>query len=141
MFKKEDSTKVKNYRPVRVLPTVSKIFEGLISKYINTFLSPFLWAYRKGFSTQTSLVWLIEKWKHQLDQIGFAGAILMVLSKEFDTINYDLLIEKLHTYGFGKNTLDLVYSHLKNRKQRVKINTNFSICKFFYLFLHFLSFI
>ena len=97
MFKKEDSTKVKNYRPVRVLPTVSKIFEGLISKYINKFLPPFLWGYRKGFSTQTSLVWSIEKWKHQLDQIGFAGAILMVLSKAFDTINYDLLIEKLHT--------------------------------------------
>ena len=50
----------------------------------------------------------------------------MDLSKTFDTINYDLLIAKLHAYGFGKNALDLVYSYLKNRKQRVKINTTVS---------------
>ena len=50
----------------------------------------------------------------------------MDLSKAFDTINYDLLIAKLHVHDFGKNALDLVYSKLKNRKQRVKINTTFS---------------
>ena len=51
VYKKEKSTKVKNYRPVSVLPTVSKIFERLIQKqtseYINQFLSPFLCGYRK----------------------------------------------------------------------------------------------
>ena len=47
----------------------------------------------------------------------------MDLSKPFYTVNYDLLIAKLHAYGFGENTLDLVYSYLKNRKQGVKINT------------------
>ena len=41
-------------------------------------------------------------------------------------MNYDLLFAKLHAYGFGKNALDLVYSYLKNRNQRVKINTTFS---------------
>ena len=50
----------------------------------------------------------------------------MDLSKALDTINYDLLIAKLHAYGFGKNALDLVYSYLNNRNQRVKINTTFS---------------
>ena len=50
----------------------------------------------------------------------------MDLSKAFDTLNYDLWIAKLHAYGFGKNVLDLVYSYLKDRKQRVKITTTFS---------------
>ena len=50
----------------------------------------------------------------------------MDLSKAFDTINYDLLIAKIHAYGFDKNALDLVSSYLKNKKQRVKINTTFS---------------
>ena len=105
MYKEGDSTEVKNYRTVSVLPTVSKIFERLIQKqiseYFNQFFSPFLCGYRKGFSTQTALVWQIEKWKHQLDKNGFAGAIMMDLSKAFDTINYDLLNAKLHAYGLG----------------------------------------
>ena len=96
-----------------------------MSEYINQFSSPFFCGYRKGFSTQTPLVCLIEKWKHQLDKNGSAGTVLMDLSKAFDTINYDLIIAKLHAFGFGKNTLDLVYIYLKNRKQRVKINTTF----------------
>ena len=50
----------------------------------------------------------------------------MDLFKAFNTINYDLLSAKLHAYGFGKHALDLVYSCLKNRKQRLKINTTFS---------------
>ena len=60
------------------------------------------------------------------DKNGFAGAILIDLSKAFDTINYDLLIVKLHAYNFGKNTFNLVYSYLENRKHRVKISTTFS---------------
>ena len=55
-----------------------------------------------------------------VDNNGFAGVILMDLSKTFDTIKYDLLIAKLHVYGFWKNNLDLVYRYLKNRKQRLK---------------------
>ena len=48
----------------------------------------------------------------------------MNLSKAFDTMKYDLLIAKFHAYGFVKNAFDFVYSYLKNRKQRVKINAS-----------------
>ena len=58
---------------------------------------------------------------------AFPGATLMDLSKPFYTVNYDLLIATLHAYGFGENTLDLVYSYLKNRKQGVKINTTLAL--------------
>ena len=59
--------------------------------------------YRKGFSTQHALLSLIEKWKKVLDNKEYGGAILMDLSKALDTINYDLLIAKLHVYGFQRS--------------------------------------
>ena len=61
-----------------------------------------------------------------LDNKGYAGAVLMDLSKAFDTINYDILTAKLHTYGFSKDALKLILSYSKHRKQRVKVNTTFS---------------
>ena len=57
---------------------------------------------------------------------GFAGAILMGLSKAFDCLNHNLLIAKLEAYGFSRSALKLVYNYLSNRKQRVKVNGKFS---------------
>ena len=67
-----------------------------ISQCINSFLTPYLCGYRKGFSTQQALLSLIEKWKTVLDSKGYGGAVLMDLSKAFDTNNHDFLIAKLH---------------------------------------------
>ena len=50
----------------------------------------------------------------------------MDLSKAFDTLNHELLIAKLHAYGFGKESLMLLLGYLSNRWQRTKINTSFS---------------
>ena len=50
----------------------------------------------------------------------------MDLSKAFDTLNYDLLIAKLHAYGFGIKTLKLLHSYLTKKWQRTKINSSFS---------------
>ena len=99
VFKKKDPLDKTNYRPVSVLPSVSKIFERLMQKQINEHiknkLSPYLCGYRKGFSTQYALLSLIERWKKILDEKGFGGAVLMDLSKAFDTLNHELLIAKL----------------------------------------------
>ena len=89
-------------------------------------LSPYLFAYRKGNSTQHALLRLIEKCRSFLDMKGFAGAILMDLSKALDCLNHELLIAKLEAYGFSRSVLKLVYDYLSNRKQRVKINGSFS---------------
>ena len=99
VFKKKDPLDKTNYRPVSVLPPVSKIFERLMQKQINEHiknkLSPYLCGYRKGFSTQYALLSIIERWKKILDEKGFGGAVLMDLSKAFDTLNQELLIAKL----------------------------------------------
>ena len=126
VFKKEDASLLKNYRPVSVLPVVSKIYERIMQKqileYIDKHLSPHLCGYRKGYSTQTALISMLEKWKLSIDNKGFAGGVLMDLSKAFDTINHQLLLAKLHAYGFSKQALAIVCSYLSNRKQRIKIN-------------------
>ena len=61
-----------------------------------------------------------------MDQGGFAGAILMDLSKAFDCMDHELLLAKLNAYGFDKNALKAIQSYLTNRWQRVKIDSSFS---------------
>ena len=95
-------------------------------QYIEKFLSSFLYGYRKGFSTQTALLGLVEKWKASLDKKRCTGVVLMDLSKAFDTINHELLLVKLNANGFDKNSLEIMRNYLSNRWQRTKINTTFS---------------
>ena len=122
-----------NFRPISVLPTVSKLFERILDKqivaYITPFLSSLLCGFRKGYSAQHALVRLLEKFKISLDEGGKAGAVLMDLSKAFDCIRHDLLIAKLHAYGFSQEALTLINDYLTNRQQRVKVNGSFSSWK------------
>ena len=71
-----------------------------IFQHIEKNLSPFLCGYRQGFSTQTALLGLVEKWKASLDKKEYAGAALMDLSKAFDSINHELLQVKLNAEWF-----------------------------------------
>ena len=97
-----------------------------ITTYMNEYLSPYLCGYRKGFSAQTALSFLIEKWKKIIDNTGYGAAILMDLSKAFDTINHELVIAKLHAYGFTRESLSIILSYLSDRWQHVKIDSSFS---------------
>ena len=130
VHKANATTNKSNYRPISGLPCGSKIFERIIqcqiTKYVETFLSPYLCGYRKGYSVQHALIMLLERWRISLDKNGFGGAILMDLSKAFDTLNHNLLIAKLHAYGFSKEALKLIKSYLTNRWQRTKINRSYS---------------
>ena len=126
VFRKKNTLHKVNYRPVSVLPSISKVFEKLMQKkisgYINDYLSSYLGGYIKGFSSQQAL----ENWKRVLDKKGFGGAVLMDLSKAFDTIKHDLLIAKLYAYGFSKESLKLLHSYLSNRWHKTKISKQFS---------------
>ena len=120
----------KNYRPVSLIPVLSKLYErnmyDPISSYIEMFLSPYLFGYRKGHSTQQCLLVMIEMWRKALDNRKCAGAILTDLSKAFDCLSHGLLIAKLEAYGFDKSALSFIHDYLKNRKQRTKVNGAYS---------------
>ena len=130
VHKKDDTIKKSNYRPISGLPSGSKIFERIIQRqighYMETSLSPYLCGYREGYSVQLAIIVLLVKLRVSLDNKGCGGAILMDLSKAFDTLNHDLHIAKLHAYGFSKNALILIKSYLSNRWQRIKVNKSYS---------------
>ena len=67
--------------------------------------------------------WILEKYR---DDHAYSAAVLVDLSKAFDTINHDLLHAKLHADGVGKNNLKLMMSYLHNRYQRTKVNGEYS---------------
>ena len=89
--------------------------------YFDKYLSPFISAYRKNYSLQQVLIRLLEEWREKLDENFIVGAVLMNLSNAFDCIPHDLIIAKLAAYGIERETLRLIYSHLKSWKQCVKI--------------------
>ena len=130
---KLDKNDISNFRPVSVLNVFSKIYELVIqeqlTKQVDQFLSPYISAYRKNYSTQHVLIRLVENWKEKLDQNFYVGALITDLSKAFDCIPHDLLIAKLSSYGFSRNSLCYINSYLKNRKQCVRINNTKSYFK------------
>ena len=85
--------------------------------YVTNLLSDYITGFRKSHATQHCLVKMLENWKS-------VCALFMDLSKVFDTINHDLLLAKLKAYGFSKDTLTLMCSYLKDRKQNVVINNS-----------------
>ena len=65
---------------------------------------------------------MLDKWKRAVDNRKVFGLLYTDLSKEFDCLSHELLMEKLPAYGFNFTTLKPMDSYLANRKQRTKIN-------------------
>ena len=99
VFKKLDPTDKTNFRPVSVLPLLSKVFEKImydqLYEYAETFLNKLLCGFRKAHSTQHALFRLLQKWQKELDSSGIVGTILMNLSKAYDCLPHDLILAKL----------------------------------------------
>ena len=102
-FKKKSKTSKDNYRPIGILPNISKI-SMWISQRINA---------------QHCLVSMIGKWKESADHGGAFDALMTDLSKAFDCLHHELLTAKLEAYGFDIKSVKLIQQYLSNRKQRV----------------------
>ena len=119
IFEKLQNIFVQNYRRVSVLLVASEVFERIMQKqthgFVENHLSPYLCSYRNWYNSQYALLTMLEKWEMSLDNSGFAGGILMDLSKAFDTINHQLLVAKLYAYGFTKYAQELILDYLSDR--------------------------
>ena len=109
---------------------MSKAFEKClydqIYAYTDVILSNAQCGFRKGYSTQYSIIALIENWRRNLHQDGICGALFTDLSKAFDCLVHDFLIAKLEAYGFTYEPLKLINSYLTDRKHRTKIIFSYS---------------
>ena len=128
VYKKKDRHDKSNYRPVSILPLLSKPFERILYEQIDSHTKDILLKYQGGFrkkvSSQHLLLAMFEKWKKVLDNGGSCGALLVDLSKAFDCIVHDLFLAKLRAYGFDYNSLKLINSFRSGRKFRTKIGSS-----------------
>ena len=130
IFKKLDVTCKANYRPISILTSLSKVYEkvmydqmyGAFLQRLSLNLSGFL----KIHSCCTALLKMTEDWREKLDEREAVAAVAVDLSKAFDSIKHRLLLAKLRAYGFSQSALDLMASYLQRRRQRVKLQGEFS---------------
>ena len=128
--KTADSQCIWDFRPISILPAISKIFEKVLcnqlTAYFETLFCNLLCGFRKGHSTQDALLQLLRSWQKRLDEGNIVGTILMDLSKAFDCLPHDLIIAKCAAYGVDFKSLSLLSDYLSNRYHRVKIGCRFS---------------
>lgn len=126
IHKKGDMEDVNNYRPISILPILSKIFEIIIkNRIVNYFETNSLFAseqfgYRKNKSTTKAIISILETVLDAIDNNKVPCATLIDLSKAFDCVSHDYLLKKLEFYGIRGHGLDLLKSYLQNRMQYVE---------------------
>ena len=122
LYKKGSKLDPKNYRPISLLPLLSKTFEKVIHLQTAAFLesNKILFANQSGFrpkhSTESCLTHLCDRIMEGCDSGFHTGMILIDLQKAFDTINHDILLDKMKFMKFSKETISWFKSYLSNRK-------------------------
>ena len=109
------------------IPDKLKIFEKILEQQLSDFFenifNPYLCAFRRGHGCQTTLLRLLEDWRNALDKNQYVATVLMDLSKAFDCLPHDILLDKLSAYGMSTDSVSLLESYLSNRKQQIKNNS------------------
>ena len=135
LLKKDDLDPevLKNYRPVSNLSFLSKVLERVVAARLTNYMTinqlhePMQSAYRACHSTETALVRVQNDILHTLDQGGAAILVLLDLSAAFDTIDHSILLSRMESVlGVKGSALQWFKSYLLGRKQRIKINDDFS---------------
>ena len=128
VFKSNDRENVSNYRPIATLSFFSKIYEKIMTNRLISFFnkyslfSPTQFGFLKNRSTQDAILDLTETIYDSLNCKRHHISILIDFKKAFDTVNHDILLNKLRLYGIRGHGLDWIRSYLKDRKNYVAID-------------------
>ena len=128
IFKKDENTLLNNYRPISLLPTISKVFEKIVYRQLYSYFASYKLFYnsqhgfKKKHSTETAALEFIDRILQILDSGKIPFAIYLDLSKAFDTLDHDILLHKLRHYGVDGTPLNWFQSYLKGRCQYVQFD-------------------
>ena len=132
LYKSGDKSDITNYRPISLLPVLSKIFEKLIHSRLTKFFNDNNVIYNKQFgfrkkhSTIHALNTAVTQIINSLNKNNVVLGIFLDFSKAFDTVKHNILkkleLKKLEHYGVRNKTLDLLSNYLNNRKQYVCVD-------------------
>ena len=125
IFKKGNSQLIENYRPISILSSLSKVLERLVYNRIIAFLenhnilSTCQYGFRKKYSTYMPLIHLLDKIHTALDNGDCVLGLFLDLSKAFDTVNHNILLQKIYRYGLRGHIYNWIQNYLSNRVQFV----------------------
>ena len=128
IYKNGDKADKSNYRPISVLPVISRLFEKLVTNQVyqhmedNGLFSSGQSAYLRLHSTVTHLLKNTDDWYNGLDLGKLVGLVFIDLKKAFDTVDHEILCQKLVHYGVQQRELAWFKSYLTNRKQFCRVN-------------------
>lgn len=135
LYKSGDKHCFSNYRPVSLLPQFSKILEKLfnsrLQKFVekNNLLSDCQYGFRQGRSTSLALIDLIEEIIKCIERKKYVFGLFIDLQKAFDTIDHNILMNKMEKYGIRGFSQNWLRSYLEDRQQFVHINQHKSSLK------------
>ena len=128
VFKKGEKSDLNNYRPISVIPVVSKVFEknvyDQLYQYLNDnqLLSSCQSGFRSLHSTLTALLEVTNSWSVNIDNGFLNGVVFIDLKKAFGTIDHEIILRKLSYFGADQATATWFQSYLSNRTQRCNVN-------------------
>ena len=128
VFKGGPKTQFSSYRPISVLPVISKIIETIMYRQLMTYISDhnilfeLQFGFRANHSTYMPISMLHDLITDNLTHNRKTAGIFLDLARAFDTVNINILLQKLRLYGISKDAVAFLTSYLTNRKHRVKFN-------------------
>ena len=132
IFKSGDCHLINNYRPISILPFMSKILEKLIYHRLikhleeNNIIHENQFGFQKNKSTFMPILLLQDAITRAFEEGEFALGLYIDIRKAFDTVNINLLLKKLHNYGIRHKSHGMLSSYLSGRTQSVKIRNSYS---------------
>jgi hypothetical protein len=135
IYKKGNKSDPNNYRPISVLPVISKLLEKIVAEQLTIFfvendvIHPQQYGFQKNKSTGHAMESLVSKILEAFEEGSDVCGIFCDLSKAFDCVNHSILVKKLEHYGVRSNEKKFFESYLSNKKQTTEINNTRSSCK------------